>query len=33
MASFAFKKTLRDGTEAHATMTEAMNLEGDHVVL
>ena len=33
MASFAFKRTLRDGTEAHATMTEAMTLEGDHVVV
>ena len=33
MASFAFKKELTSGAKAHATMSEAMSLEGDHVAI
>jgi hypothetical protein len=33
MASFAFKKELNSGAKAHATMSEAMSLEGDHVAI
>jgi len=33
MASFAFKQEISGGKAAHATMSEAMSLEGDHVVI
>ena len=33
MSSFAFKKDLALGAVAHSSLSETMNLEGDHVVI
>ena len=33
MASFAFKQELAHGSTAHATLSETMGLDGDHVVI
>jgi len=33
MSSFAFKKDLPMGATAHSSLSETMNLQGDHVVI